>query len=51
MFNTILSSFKNYHQACRKSNTAGATSEVGTAYLSGAPEFLDVNSGVRVANL
>ena len=40
MFNTILSSFKNYHQACRKSNTTGATGGVGTAYPSGAPEFM-----------
>ena len=31
-----------------KSNTTGATSGAGTAYLSGAPEFTYIFLGVRV---
>jgi len=29
-----------YQRVCKKSNTTGATSETGTAYPSGAPEFI-----------
>jgi hypothetical protein len=41
--------FWTYHRFCNKINTTGATSRVGTAYPSGAPEFTPVFSGVRVA--
>jgi hypothetical protein len=35
----VLSSFMIYHRICYKLNTTGSTSEVGTAYPSGALEF------------
>ena len=35
----ILSSSMLYRCVCNKSNTMGATSEAGTTYPSGAPEF------------
>jgi hypothetical protein len=43
-----ISSFMTYHRDCNWSNTTGATSESGTAYTSGAPEFTPVFSGVLV---
>ena len=33
-------SFMTYHQVCNKSNMTGATSGEGTAYPSGASEFI-----------
>jgi len=38
--NPFRSTFMTYHQVCKKSNTMGATSGVGTAYTSGAHEFI-----------
>ena len=35
----VLSSCMTYHQICNYINTTGVTSEPGTAYPSGAPEF------------
>ena len=43
----VLSSFMTYHRVSNF-NTTGATSGAGTAYHSGAPEFIPVFSGVRV---
>jgi len=44
--NPVLSSFMTYHRVCDKSNTTGATCGAGTAFLSGAHEFIRF-SGVR----
>jgi len=38
--NPVLSSFMTYHWVCNKSNMTGAISGEGTAYPSGAPEFI-----------
>jgi hypothetical protein len=46
----VLSSFMTYHRVCNKINTTGATSGAGTAYPSGAPEFISVFSGVVRVN-
>jgi hypothetical protein len=46
----VLSSFITYHRVCNKINTTGATSGAGTAYPSGAPEFISVFSGVVRVN-
>ena len=35
----LLSSFITYHHLFNQSNTTDATTEAGTAYPSGAPEF------------
>ena len=35
----VLYLFMAFHRVCNQSNTMGATSEAGTAYRSGAPEF------------
>jgi len=35
----VISSLITYHQVCSNSNTTGATSGAGTAYLSGASEL------------
>jgi len=32
--------FKTYHRVCNESNTTGATCGAGTAYPSGAHEFI-----------
>lgn len=48
---TNLSLFMTYHRNCNKSNTIGATFEVGTDYPPGTPQFippLPSLSGVRV---
>ena len=45
---SVLSSYMAFHQVCNQSNTTGATSVVGTAHPSGAPEFTTVFSWVRV---
>ena len=42
----VLSSFMTYHRVCNKINTSGA----GTAYPSGAPEFISIFSGVVRVN-
>jgi hypothetical protein len=34
-----------YHRVCDKSNTTGTTCGAGTAYLSGAHEFIPVLVG------
>ena len=36
----VLFLFMTYHRVCNKSNTTGVTSGAGTAYPSGAPEFI-----------
>jgi hypothetical protein len=38
--NPVIFSFVTYHRVCNKSNTAGVTCGAGTAYRSGAPQFL-----------
>jgi len=38
-----------YHGVYNESKTMGATSGAGTAYLSGAPEFTPVFSGIHVS--
>ena len=43
--------FWTYHRFCNKINTTGATSRVGTAYPSGAPEFTPVFSGFVLLHL
>ena len=45
----VFSSFMTYHRISNNSNTTGATNGAGTAYPSGAPEFIPSFSGVRVA--
>jgi hypothetical protein len=48
---TNLSLFMTYYRNCNKSNTIGATFEVGTDYPPGTPQFippLPSLSGVRV---
>jgi hypothetical protein len=40
MINMVLSSFMTDHVVCNQSNTTGATSGAGTAYPSGASEFI-----------
>ena len=36
----VLSSFITYHRVCNQINTTGVTCGAGTAYPSGAPEFI-----------
>ena len=36
----VLSSFMTNHRVCNYINTTGVTSGAGTAYSSGAPEFI-----------
>jgi hypothetical protein len=44
-----MSSFMTYHRVYNKSNTTGATSGAGTAYLSRANGFAPGFNGVPVA--
>ena len=44
----VIFSFMTYQRVCNYSNTMGATSETGTAYPSGAPEFTTGFHWVRV---
>jgi hypothetical protein len=44
----VLSAFLTFHRICCYINTTGATSVAGSAYPSGAPEFIPFLSGVRV---
>jgi hypothetical protein len=46
-----MSSFMTYHRVSNKSNTTGATSGAGTAYLSRANGFAPGFNGVPVALL
>jgi uncharacterized protein (DUF2164 family) len=45
--NQKLSSFMAYHQILNRSNTTGATSETGTTYPCGTPDFIPIFSGFR----
>ena len=48
----VFFSFVIYHRVCNKSNTTGATCGAGTAYTSGAPEFIpDFQWGSRARSL
>ena len=47
--NTVLSSFMTYHRVCNKSNTTHVNNGTGPFYPSGAPKFIPVFNGVRVA--
>jgi len=47
--NSGFSSFMTYHRVCYKSKTTVAGRGTGTAYPSGAPEFIPDFSRVRVA--
>jgi hypothetical protein len=44
----VLSLFMTCHRICNYINTTGVTNGTGTAYPSGAPEFIPGFSGVRV---
>ena len=48
-YNPVLSSFMTYHRVCNQSDMTGTACGAGSAYPSGALEFIPVFSRVRVA--